>query len=175
MSITALGLRYLSCFVPTTRLLRWRYAQFLAGWLYICTSLGDTLPRQCRLPCKIAAARLPSFAAPLHPRLTLPWRSTLAAWPIPSYSASCDKGVLAALWHNTAAGTSTAAAAAAASAAASAAAAATAAVLSAAPACASSRHEKPLEKQQAPGELTGFFPRLDRIFPSSTSKRYSKG
>ena len=25
------------------------------------------------------------------------------------------------------------------------------------------------------GELTGFFPRIDRIFPSSTSKRYSKG
>ena len=43
-----------------------------------------------------------------------------------------------------------AAAAAAASAAASAAAAATAAALSAAPACPASRHEKPLEKQQAP-------------------------
>ena len=26
-----------------------------------------------------------------------------------------------------------------------------------------------------PRELTGFFPRIDRIFPSSTSKRYSKG
>ena len=27
----------------------------------------------------------------------------------------------------------------------------------------------------APSELTGFPPRIDRIFPSSTSKRYSKG
>ena len=27
----------------------------------------------------------------------------------------------------------------------------------------------------AAGELTGFFPRIDRIFPSSASKRYSKG
>ena len=27
----------------------------------------------------------------------------------------------------------------------------------------------------ASGELTGFFPRIDRSFPSSTSKRYSKG
>ena len=29
--------------------------------------------------------------------------------------------------------------------------------------------------QMPPRELTGFSPRIDQIFPSSTSKRYSKG
>ena len=97
--------------------------------------------RQHRLPCTIAAARLhsscgssPSTASPSLRGQRSP------RGPTTTYSASWNKGVLAALCHSIA--TSAAASAAAASASAAAAAAAACAASSATPSCAAPRQEK---------------------------------